>query len=136
MEVDFLETGALDRPRPLGRFVRGALGAMLAAGFYNIATGYRFPGVAEASDVTVWLGLAFALYFFPHIVNLGFGVRLRHWPRTIALGLIVLSGAVGIATSGTPFGPNTTLVTMTVLAFASGFGGLSFLLAGALAVPG
>ena len=75
MEADFLETGALDRPGPIGRVVRGALGAVLAAGFYNIATGYRYGGVAEATDVTVWLGLAFALYYFPHIVNLGFRRR-------------------------------------------------------------
>ena len=136
MEADFLETGALDRPGPIGRVVRGALGAVLAAGFYNIATGYRYGGVAEATDVTVWLGLAFALYYFPHIVNLGFGRRLRHWPRTTALGIIVGAGVVDLAGAGTLFGPSSTLATMTVLAFASGFGGLSFLLAGTLAVPG
>ncbi len=76
------DTGAsvatLPKPGPIGRSVRLALGLLLLYFAAYALTHYRLGGSPSATNLGVWIGLAYAVYYLPDVINLGFG---RNWGR-------------------------------------------------------
>ncbi len=76
------ETGArvvkLPEPGPIGRSVRLALGLLLLCFAVYALTHYRLGGSPSATNLGVWIGLAYAVSYLPDVINLGFG---RNWGR-------------------------------------------------------
>ena len=85
---------------------------------------------------TYWLSVVFAWWFFSDLVVVGFGLRWGRRPQVavlpLALGLVLVDLVAYGQIWGLPLAWGVFLFTEFVL----GFFAISFILAGALAVPG
>ena len=101
------EPGTLSRPGPIGRVARLALGLLSAYAVVVILAGAPAFYAGSALRVpAVWFMTLLAFYFFPDIVNIGFG---KAWKRRhLYVGFVVLAGVaalVGWVAYGSSLGP-------------------------------
>ncbi|RMH12407.1 MAG: hypothetical protein D6701_13555 [Gemmatimonadetes bacterium] len=131
--------GALPRPRWIGRGVRLLLGLWclsLAAQIVTGADGIVWEG-ALAHSRAWWFVIAIALYVFPDVLNIGWGIRI---PRRRLLGVLAAVGAAaagaGWLVAGSPVAwPLGGLVWAWTL-YTFGHLGAAFVVATLLATPG
>ena len=126
----------LPKPGPVGRGARLVLGAVLL--LLTVLTLLSFRGYVRigAPSGAWWLLAAASVYVLPQVMDIGFG---RAWGvRSQAAAVLVAAAAVALDLIlfrnlwGPPFGALLYGAGSAVL----GFTGLSFVLAGLLAVPG
>ena len=132
------QPGTLSRPGPIGRVARLALGLLSAYAVVLILAGAPAFHSGRALRVSsVWFMILLAFYFFPDIVNIGFG---KAWKRGhLYLGLVVLAGLsalVSWAEYGSPLGPPLGILVGGWLVYAFGHMGIAFFLATLLGTPG
>ncbi len=134
------ETGArvarLPKPGPIGRSVRLALGLFLLYFAVYALTHYRLGGSPSARDPGVWIGLAFAVYFLPDVINLGFGRTWGRWPLFVATTALLVAGLIDLVSSGTFVGPAFGLIFLVLIVYAFTHLGLSQIVAAIIASPG
>ena len=134
------ETGArvarLPKPGPIGRSVRLALGLLLLYFAVYALTHYRLGGSPSARDLGVWIGLAFAVYYLPDVINLGLGRSFGRWPLFVAATAVVVAGLIDRVSGGTFVGPAFGLIFVVLIVYAFTHIGLSLILAAIIAAPG
>ncbi len=129
----FAAAGSLQRPGPIGRLVRLAMGVFLAWIVWQLAFRY---GVSGLTQPAAWFWIVFALGLAPYVVNIGFGVTWGAWPR-IAGGLLLAAGAaVGYFQDDTVIGQPLWAATLVFMTYIYVHLGISFLLSALLATPG
>ena len=135
-ETHFDKTGTLHKPGPIGRIVRLLLGGWLLYGFWIFWT---YPGLVVREELphsSTWLWIAAALWLIPPVVNIGFGINWRAWPRYVAGG-IMLAWAIGnVVLEATGWSPGLGRFTWLFCLYVFGHLGLSFVLAAVIATPG
>ncbi len=127
-----------DLPRPglIGRSIRSAAGLFLLAFLGLILIDYQLAGQSILRNPLVWLGTAYSFWSLPDVGSLPFGLNAQQRPRVVAAMLMLSAGLIDLARTESFFGPTLAFALVALIAFAVGIGGLSYLLAGVLAVPG
>jgi hypothetical protein len=137
MAIHFERSGTFPRPRPIGRGVRLVAGAVLL--YFFIVTLRNFPAYVGSRVPThplLWIGVAISVYVLPEMVGIALGRSLGRWPQLI-FGLLALAAVIfNLARYSSWWGPPLGLLLFLLLAYVTGIAGISFLLAGTLAVPG
>ncbi len=128
-------SAALPRPRIIGRVVRLIFGLGLLYLVWPLSR-YRLGGTVDMAAVMPWVGLLFALWVSPEVVNLGFGRRWGQAPRFVAAALLALSALVDLTLIRSPFGPVFGFSYVIFLGYVYVHLGLSFVVAAVAAAPG
>ncbi len=137
MTVSFEKPGTFPRPGLVGRGIRLVAGAVLL--YFFVVVLRNFPAYVSSQVPThplLWAGVAFSVYALPEVAGIPFGRDLGRWPRLVFGGLGVAAVIFNLARYSSWWGPPLGLLLFLLLAYVTGALGISFLLAGALAVPG
>jgi len=137
MTVRFERSGTFPMPGPIGRGIRLVAGAVLL--YFFVVTLINFPAYVSLRIPThplLWVGVAFSIYALPEVAGIASGRDLGRWPQRVFGGLAVAAVAFNLARYSSWWGPALGLLLFLLLAYVTGGAGVSFLLAGALAVPG
>ncbi len=126
----------LPKPGPIGRSVRLALGLVLLYFAVSALTHYRLGGSPSARDLGVWIGLAYAVYFLPDVINLGFGRSWGRRPLFVGVTAVGAAGLIDLVSSGTVLGPALGLIVFVLIVYVFTHIGLSLILAAIIAAPG
>ena len=129
----FAAPGTLERPGPIGRLGRLAMGILMGWVAWQTALN---SDVADLSSVALWFWFLFALLLAPYVVNIGFGVKSGAWPRIVAIVLVTGGGLVDYVQGGTFMNGILWATMAVVMVYLFGHLGLSFLLSALLATPG
>ena len=135
--LQLVEQGSLDRPGPIGRVVRLALGILCSYALYVLivyrATIIATPVSALASLTVMVLA---ALFIINYVVNIGFGKSFGRWPIYISIAVMLLVATMSWLAFGTPDHPMLGAVFWLWLVYFYSHLGVSFVLAAAIATPG
>ncbi len=126
----------LPKPGPIGRSVRLALGLVLLYFAVYALTQYLLGGSPSARDLGVWIGLAYAVYFLPDVINLGLGRSWGRRPLFVGVTAVGVAGGIDGVSSGTVLGPALGLIVFLLIVYVFTHIGLSLILAAILAAPG
>ena len=100
--LQLVEEGSLDRPGPVGRIVRLALGMVCTYALYVLII-YRAniiaTPVSALPDLTVMV-LA-ALFIINYVVNIGFGKSFGRWPSYVSIAAMLLFATMSWLAFGT-----------------------------------
>jgi len=135
-ETRFEAAGTLHKPGPIGRIVRLLLGTWL---LFVCWTYIRYPEVFTGEAVPPWstlIGIPFALWLIPPVINIGWGTNLRAWPRHVAAGILIAWVLGNNLLGGSWWSPGLGRFVWLFCLYTFGHLGLSFLLASAIATPG
>ena len=137
IETRFDEPGTLEKPGPIGRLVRLTLEIGLAFVVWGLLD--DGAGLAATGTVVHWsllAAIAFALLVFPYVVNIGWGLNLKAWPRRI-VGAILVGGVLfSWATAGDTWSPALGWSTWGWMLYTFAHLGISFLIAAVIGTPG
>ncbi len=137
LELRLDEPGSLRRPGPIGRLVRLAWGVFLAFATYTVwMDRYVFVGWTFPIQPFWWAGSVALLTVFPYIINIGFGVAWKAWPRIVVIAAMLVGIAVNLALYGSVWSPDLGWFVVAWQLYAMIHLGVSFLLAAAIATPG
>ena len=136
MEVTGASVARLPKPGPIGRSVRLALGLLLLYFAAYALTRYQLGGSPSAWNLGLWIGLAYAVYFLPDVINLGLGRAWGRWPQLVAASAVGVAGLIDLVSSGTFLGPALGLIVFALILYAFTHIGLSMLVAAILGAPG
>lgn len=137
MTTTFEQPGTFPKPGPIGRVAR-LLASVVVLWFFALTLG----GYGDMVSLTIpssplfWFGVVACFYALPQVVGISAG---HDWGRRLQLSLILLAllaVAFDFVRYGQLWGPPLGLLAFLLLAYVTGFAGLSFILAGLLAVPG
>ncbi|MFQ5812195.1 MAG: hypothetical protein ACE5I2_03245 [Anaerolineae bacterium] len=137
MTVRFERSGTFPRPGLIGRGVRLVAGAVLL--YFFLVTLRNFPayaGLRVPTHPLLWIGVALGIYALPQVIGIAFGRDLGRWPQLVFGILAVVGVLFNFARYSSWWGPPLGLLLFSLLAYVTGVAGASFLLAGALAIPG
>lgn len=137
--IRYVAAGTLQRPGPVGRAARLALGIACAWVIRMLfAQGDALlSGDALAYVPGWWPMIVLGGWFFPDIFNIGWGVSVPR--RTLWVVLLLAGGAaagLGAVRAGTPFAGPLGVVGYVFVAYTYGHLGLALLVAAVLATPG
>ena len=138
LTTHFVDQGTLIPPGPIGRLVRLGFGLMVLYPVVSLAPqmGVLLQRTSVPTHWSWWLTVGIGLWLFPYVINIGFTVNLRGWPR--ALAAVIMFGTVGLgfAITGATWSAIAAVVFALWIGYTFGHLGVSFLLASALATPG
>ncbi|MHC4676935.1 MAG: hypothetical protein ACYTBZ_31005 [Planctomycetota bacterium] len=134
--TEFREPGTFPTPGLFGRVVRIVAGLFLIYFFIKTITGYKSYVAYSLPGGTWWIGAAAGFYFLSDVVNIGFARSWSRWPQAVALFLALGAVVFDLFQYGNIWGPPLGMLIYILMVFVLGALGLSFLLAGILAVPG
>jgi hypothetical protein len=135
-ETRFDRPGTLPDPGPIGRIVRLLLGVWLLTVCWSYL---RYPEVfiqEGTPDIGVLIGIAFGLWLIPPVVNIGWGINWKAWPRHVVVAILVVWTSGNLLLAGSWWTPGLGLFVWIVLLYTFGHLGLSFVLAAAIGTPG
>ena len=132
------EQGTLAPPGPIGRVIRLIFGLACGYALYElIAHGSGLITRQDLNDHAWWPMILIALYVFPDVLNIGFGIK---WNRETIYGILLMTmGSAAIAAWafwGSPLGPPLGLAIYVWLFYTFAHLGFAFLLAALIATPG
>ena len=136
IETRFDSPGTLPKPGVIGRIARLLLGGLC---LYPVLIFWMQPGALVRSAVphwSTWVAILYAVYLFPPVVNIGFGVSWKAWPRYVDGGLIVLGVVAGWLVGDSWWTPVLGRYVWLTVFYVFGHLGLSFLLSAVIATPG
>lgn len=137
LETRFEKRGTLPKPGPIGRIVRLFWGILLGYAVYDLLI-HRDGFVRESMPYwTVWIYIPLLLMVFPYVVNIGFGVNWRAWPRWIVI--VILAGgmvASRLITGYSWWSPAVGWFTYLWFLYLCTHLGSSFLVSALIATPG
>ena len=126
-------SGTLPRPGMIGRLVRLAMGALCLWACWQML--FR-ADAGSVDNIPVWIWFVFALWLLPPVVNIGWGRLWHRWPMYIGAIATVLAAAGSYWAYDTVLAPPLWWVMKTVMSYAYGHLGISFVLSSVLATPG
>ena len=129
----FDKEGTLEKPRPIGRLVRGVLGILL------IKFVYDWLAIIDSSDYNqpfILLWVLFSVALVPYVVNIGFGVNLGALPRYLLLGTWGAASVTGWVLEQRLDSEFLWFVIEVTQIYIYGHLGISFGLSAILATPG
>ena len=138
IETSFEEHGSLPKPGFVGRLVRLLFGLWLVWALWTLVA----VGWAVMVDDTPprtwqwWAFMAFALWFTPYVVNIGFTKNWRRGPQFVVLGLAVIAVALDLVIHGTWWAPPLGFLVCAWLIYFSAHLGISFAISALLGTPG
>jgi len=135
--LQLVEEGSLERPGPVGRIVRLALGIACLYAIYELLL-YRQVIINTPVSVlpNIALLVFLAILIINYVVNIGLGRSWRRWPSYVSVTtLLVLAGASWLL-FGTPDHALLGLVFWVWLLYFFSHLGLSFVLSAIIATPG
>ena len=135
--LQLVTQGSLERPGPIGRLTRLALGLVCAYALYELIF-YRVNIIS--TPVTVLPNLTVmvfaAILIMNYVVNIGFGKSWGRWPSYITLIAAAALSGLGWLLFGTPDHPVLGVALWLWLVYFYAHLGFSFLLAAIIATPG
>ena len=141
MKAKFEKPGTFATPRLLGRTIRLAVGVTILylvfphflkywQGFTQVREGSETPGG------TWYIGLFFAVYLLPHMIDRGFTLQ-RGRRSQIVFGLLALAAVVfDLTYYGSLWAPPLGWLVLLTTVLVLGHLGISFIVAGLFATPG
>ena len=131
------EPGSLQKPGPVGRIVRLALGLVCAwyvQGLLDIANDL----MTSSGHIrgVVWNGVVVGLFLISYVVNIGYSQAWKKWPALISGGVFVALAGVGYLTQG---GFETELLARIIWGwelYLFAHLGIAFVIAGVIGTPG
>lgn len=138
LETTFAEPGTLRPPGPVGRAVRLVFGVLILLTVVSLLPNVEaaLRRTALPSHPSWWIGVAIGLWVFPYVVNIGFTVSWRWWPRVLVATALGLSIVAPYALTGATWSPVAGALFLTFFFYTYGHLGISFLLASLIATPG
>jgi hypothetical protein len=135
--LPLVNEGSLERPGPMGRIVRLALGIACLYAIYQLLA-YR--QIIIKTPVSVLPNIALlvlaAILIINYVVNIGFGRSWRRWPSYVSAGTMLILADVSWLKFGTPDHALLGVPLWTWLIYFYAHLGLSFVLAAIIATPG
>lgn len=135
--LQMVQQGSLERPGPVGRIVRLALGILCTYALYQLIL-YRVS--ITTTPVSVLPNIAVivlaAILVINYVGNIGFGRSFGRWPSYVSIGTALFFAAMSLLAFGTANHPMLGAALWLWLVYFYGHLGVSFLLAGAIATPG
>ena len=125
--------GTLERPGPIGRLVRLAMGIFMGWAAWYVGL---HSDAGDLSSAGLWFWLLFALMLAPYVVNIGFGVKWGAWPRIAAVIVVAGAGSLGYVQTDTLLNSPLWVAMAVFVVYIFIHLGLSFLLSALLATPG
>ena len=135
--LELVEQGSLERPGPIGRLTRLALGLVCAYALRELIlhrVSITSTPVSELPNLALMV-LA-ALFIINYVVNIGFGRSFGRWPSYVSIGAALLFAALSWLAFGTANHPMFGVALWLWLAYFYLHLGVSFVLAAAIATPG
>ncbi len=136
IESKFETSGTLEKPGPIGRFVRLALGIACLHFVWVLLTGGSWLANNVTSNPMFWLLLAFGIHVFPYVVNIGF---TKSWGRGPQFGILILMVAAGgwsLIQDGLVWGAPLGWLVVVWLFYVYSHLGISMLIASIIGTPG
>jgi hypothetical protein len=136
LETRFDQPGTLSKPGPVGRIVRLLLGIWLLAVCWSYLS---YPGAFVRDSTPRWealVGIAFALWLIPPVVNIGGGTNWRARPRYVAAAAFIAWAAGNMLLTAGLWSPGLGRFAWLFCLYTFGHLGLSFVLAAAIGTPG
>ncbi len=135
--LQLVAQGSLERPGPIGRLARLALGLVCAYALHELIL-YRVS--ITSTPVTVLPNLTVmvlaAILIINYVVNIGFGRSFGRWPSYISIAIALMLAIVSWLKFGTVDHPVLGLALWFWLVYFYLHLGISFVLAAAIATPG
>jgi hypothetical protein len=126
--------GTLQRPGPIGRFVRLTMGALC---LYLVWVTMATADVGDIDNLGILFWFAFGIWVLPALVNIGLGRKWGMWPpRIVGMALAVGAALVGYVSYGAVLSEPLWWVIKVGIIYIFGHLGVSFVLASILATPG
>ncbi len=135
--LQLVEQGSLERPGPIGRLVRLALGLACAYALHELVL-YRVSIISTPVSVLPNFSVMVlaAILIINYVVNIGFGRSFGRWPSYISIAAALLLAALSWVAFGTPDHPVLGTALWIWLGYFYLHLGVSFVLAAAIATPG
>ncbi len=135
--LQLVEEGSLERPGPVGRIVRLALGILCTYALYVLIF-YRANIIATPVSVLPNLTVIVlaAVFIINYVVNIGFGKSFGRWPSYVSIAAMLLLATMSWLAFGTADHPMLGVIFWLWLVYFYLHLGASFVLAAAIATPG
>ena len=135
--LELVNPGSLQRPGPIGRVLRLALGLACLYGLYRIAiVGHIIIAMPVTSLPNLVVLVVAATLVFNYVVNIGFGKSWRYWPLVTLLAVLSGMAVVGRVSFGSFDNPAFGIALWIWLAYFYAHLGVSFVLTAVMATPG
>ena len=135
--IQFVESGSLVRPGPIGRSARFGLGSFCLYAFWGIVVSadviINTPLSALPSRITLLLA---PMCVYNYVVNIGFSKNWGKRPLVLSLALLTVSALAGMITSGGLNNPIFGGALFVWLGYFYAHLGVSFALSAFIATPG
>ena len=135
--LQLVKQGSLERPGPIGRLTRLALGLLCAYALYQLIL-YRVIIISKPVSVlpSLTIMVVAAILIINYVVNIGFGKNFGRWPSYISIALVLSLAAVSWLVFGTADHPVVGLALWSWLVYFYSHLGVSFMLSAIIATPG
>lgn len=136
-DLELKPTGALPKPRILGRLLRLAFGAVCLYYVYEL---WQVRGTLLGHDGHIrpllWNGILPGLFLVSYVINIGYSKNWKKWSAIVSAVLFVVLGLISWFMFG-GFETNFTATALWIwLVYIFGHLGLAFVLASILRTPG
>ncbi len=138
LETTFEKQGSLRPPGPVGRLVRLGFGLFTLLPVVSLLPNVRaaIEQPTLPSHPSWWIGVVIGLWVFPYVVNIGFTVNWRWWPRALAAIALGASVLIPYVITEATWSPVAGAVFVAFFLYTFGHLAISFLLASVIATPG
>lgn len=135
--LQLVDEGSLERPGPVGRIVRLALGIACLYAIYELLV-YHQTIISTPVSVLPNISLLVfaAIFIINYVVNIGFGMSLGRWPSYVSVSTLLILAGISWVMFGTPDHALLGVVFWAWLIYFFAHLGLSFVLAAIIATPG
>lgn len=135
--LQLVQEGSLERPGPVGRIIRLALGIACLYAIYELLL-YRQAIIKTPVSVlpNIALLVFVAILIINYVVNIGFGQSWRRSPSYVSVAIMLILAGVCWLMFGTPDHALLGLVLWIWLLYLFCHLGLSFVISAIIATPG
>lgn len=135
--LELVGPGTLERPGPVGRLLRLALGALCIYALWSVVR--HAEGIIAqpfSSLESLVLLIVFPLFVFNYVVNIGFSKSWGRRPLIVSLIVLGLSACIAFLVSGSLDSPIFGVPLTLWLGYFYAHLGIAFVLAALIATPG
>jgi hypothetical protein len=135
--LELVGPGTLTRPGPVGRLLRLGLGALCLFALWNVVLSAEAIVTQPFSSLdSLVVLIAFPLFVFNYVVNIGFSKSWGRRPLIASLAALGLSAGIAFLVSGSFDSPIFGVPLTLWLGYFYAHLGIAFVLAAFIATPG